>query len=448
MESLGNDMDDLFRKAGDLYPLKTTESDWDGVLGKLREEGIKDLNSTPVVEVSGKRKKRRWLLLLLFIPLTLGSVVYFSSSKKESGNSSSATQSKNNPAAKTGDKHSAGKDQGGNQVSDPDAPAITVSDAITAPAASITSNPNAAPADSKHPEQSFQSFSEDRQRKKINDAKTRSGFINPSATNPQNKTYLQVSVATTSIKEPVPKPITLSVFPFAESVSVNGQPFTSATSFVDPLRKETGVTAKKPKNDKSSSKGIYFGFLAGPDLSAVKFQSVKQPGFSLGILAGYRFNQRFSLETGLLWDRKYYYTKGEYFDKSNTSIPPGEYVKNLNGYCNMFEIPIALRYDFSSNNNHGFFAKAGLSSYLMKKENYDINGVNNGMQVSYPATYYNSTNNFLSIFQLSAGYEHALDGKTKIRIEPYLKIPLRGVGIGNMPISSAGFYIGISHSFR
>jgi hypothetical protein len=40
MESLSNDMDDLFRKAGDLYPLKTTGSDWDGVLGKLREEGI------------------------------------------------------------------------------------------------------------------------------------------------------------------------------------------------------------------------------------------------------------------------------------------------------------------------------------------------------------------------------------------------------------------------
>lgn len=44
MEHVNNDMDDLFRKAGELYPLKTSESDWDGVLGKLRDE------------ISGKRE--------------------------------------------------------------------------------------------------------------------------------------------------------------------------------------------------------------------------------------------------------------------------------------------------------------------------------------------------------------------------------------------------------
>ena len=41
-------MDDLFRKAGDLYPLKTTESDWDGVLGKLMEEGKRNIIVTLV----------------------------------------------------------------------------------------------------------------------------------------------------------------------------------------------------------------------------------------------------------------------------------------------------------------------------------------------------------------------------------------------------------------
>ena len=35
MERLESDMDDLFLKAGELYPLKVSESDWDGVLGKI-----------------------------------------------------------------------------------------------------------------------------------------------------------------------------------------------------------------------------------------------------------------------------------------------------------------------------------------------------------------------------------------------------------------------------
>jgi hypothetical protein len=55
---------------------------------------------------------------------------------------------------------------------------------------------------------------------------------------------------------------------------------------------------------------------------------------------------------------------------------------------------------------------------------------------------------FLATIQLSGGYERAINAKTTIRIEPYVNIPLQGVGTGSLPISSAGFYLGISHSFR
>jgi hypothetical protein len=115
----------------------------------------------------------------------------------------------------------------------------------------------------------------------------------------------------------------------------------------------------------------------------------------------------------------------------------------------MFEIPVAIRYDFISRNNHGFFAKAGLSTYLMKKENYNYLVDNGGVQGSHNATYDNGLqNNIFSIVQLSAGYELAISRKTKIRFEPYVKIPMQGVGVGSMPISSTGLYLGISHSFR
>ena len=49
---------------------------------------------------------------------------------------------------------------------------------------------------------------------------------------------------------------------------------------------------------------------------------------------------------------------------------------------------------------------------------------------------------------LGVGYEHNIGNGTKLRVEPYLKIPLKGLGIGNMPITSSGLYIGISHSFH
>ena len=77
-----------------------------------------------------------------------------------------------------------------------------------------------------------------------------------------------------------------------------------------------------------------------------------------------------ALESGLIWDKKNYYSNGEYFDKSKTTIPNNVNI-NLDGYCNMFEIPLNFRYDFAARNNHNFFATAGLSSYIMKKEYYN-----------------------------------------------------------------------------
>ena len=76
MEHLENDMDDLFQKAGELYPLKTTGSDWDAVAGKLLTESpgeVHDLSGTTAIP----NRRRTWLLLLLLIPLGFG-VFYYS----------------------------------------------------------------------------------------------------------------------------------------------------------------------------------------------------------------------------------------------------------------------------------------------------------------------------------------------------------------------------------
>src|SRR5277367_642065 len=83
MEHLENDMDHLFQKAGELYPLKTSGSDWDAMAGKLNEEGFGDPAVVPGINTGATRNKRRWLLLLLLIPIGLGSIVYFSSVKKQ-----------------------------------------------------------------------------------------------------------------------------------------------------------------------------------------------------------------------------------------------------------------------------------------------------------------------------------------------------------------------------
>ncbi|MEJ0080513.1 MAG: hypothetical protein WDM78_06050 [Puia sp.] len=92
----------------------------------------------------------------------------------------------------------------------------------------------------------------------------------------------------------------------------------------------------------------------------------------------------------------------------------------------------------------------------MKKENYNYEAVKNTWANGSPVdsayaaykTYKNTTNNIFAIIQVSGGYEYSIGKNTTIRIEPYVKIPLQGVGIGSMPISSMGLYFGISHLFH
>ncbi|HEY4935625.1 MAG TPA: outer membrane beta-barrel protein [Puia sp.] len=460
MDHLENDMDDLFQKAGELYPLKTTESDWDAVLGKLNEEGFGDHSAVVGINAKGNRNKRIWFFLLLLIPLGLGSIIYFSPSKNQRSTASSPVTVKNNitkePNAalnKTGIHTEQPKVDLNNQT-------VVNKSAIQKESynrkkeaqSSYTISRNNLNKTAKHSTKGdTEILMSAGDHKNKND--TRSKIENPSPVEGELvKANLALSEASEysqkSFQQALAiKPLSLSVSGPNEIVSVEGKPLHSSVSGL--LNDQSSVTNSKPIKN-LSNKGFYVDFLAGPDLSTVKFQSVKQLGFSLGVLAGYRFNKRFSIETGLLWDKKYYYSNGEYFNKSKTNIPDTVNILNVDGNCNMFEIPISLRYDFASKNNHGFFVKAGLSSYLMKKENYAIQAeVNGHIYPPYPySNNYNLTNNIFSILQLSGGYEHAISGKTNIWIEPYLKIPIQGIGIGNMPITSAGFYIGISYSFR
>lgn len=114
----------------------------------------------------------------------------------------------------------------------------------------------------------------------------------------------------------------------------------------------------------------------------------------------------------------------------------------------MFEVPIDFRYNLAQNKKELFFATAGLSSYFMKKESYNYDEAAWGSIWPAMKTYTNSGNNLFSIINLSVGLEHKINKSISLRINPYLKIPLKGLGIGSIPITSSGINIGITVPFH
>jgi hypothetical protein len=466
MEHLENDMDDLFQKAGELYPLKTTGSDWDAVAGKLQNESpgdVQDLTGPTAIPT----RRRTWLLLLLLIPVGLD-VFYFSGNQNQRLQDAVSVKSLNGAAdqnkintvipenqplsagtgdnSKTDNNKTAAADNN-QSVSGKNSNAVNGSMSGTPSAKNkklfyTTAGGKLSMANNKQTSQKQISSADDKTKSDLSSGNSNQGLKETEAVI-ADKT---AGSSSSSANESVPNAAAAAVPPAMSTLhetaaAKNNTDKTESSKIVSP---DSSQAKKKTNTTSKQSKGFYVGLFAGPDVSTVKFQSVKNLGFSVGALIGYRFNNLLSIETGLTWDKKSYYSNGEYYKKDGGApLPP---TTTLNGSCSMFEIPVDIRFDFATRKNHGLFAKAGLSSYLMTSENYTFNS----NYPPYSRSFKNDTlqNNIFSILQISGGYERVISDKTKIRVEPYVKIPLQGIGRGDMPIASFGIYIGITHSFR
>lgn len=198
----------------------------------------------------------------------------------------------------------------------------------------------------------------------------------------------------------------------------------------------------KSKNQPS----FYLDFVFGLSFTEVKKQRLTKPGVEAGLRTGFRFAKNISLETGLIFSKKHYYSDGKYFkmDNNDPSMPGGMQVLNLSGSSAIFQVPLKLKFDVRKNQSKHFFATAGLSSFFLTKEKNDylilVNGTKQQLSVTYPKTH----RYFMATADISAGYQLNVHKRKSIRIEPYIQIPLRGIGVGRMPLTGAGIQIAYS----
>jgi hypothetical protein len=209
------------------------------------------------------------------------------------------------------------------------------------------------------------------------------------------------------------------------------------------------ATTPQPSKDKLNSargKGWSYGFLAGIDKSTVKFKYQDGAGINIGAMLGYHFNDKISVHTGAIYTQKNYKVAGEDF-----TAPKGSWVSYYNletvkGYCRMWEVPLLLRYTVSQSDKRSFFLSTGLSSYFMTRENYDYTYYSAGAGlVTRNSAYDSKDTHVLSIAHFSAGFERRLGKAWSLMVEPYAKIPLGGVGFGNIQLSSFGLNFSVQH---
>jgi hypothetical protein len=204
--------------------------------------------------------------------------------------------------------------------------------------------------------------------------------------------------------------------------------------------------AKKnaPAKKKSS---LFLSFSAGPDMSFVSSEKAGSVKLLTGLGLGYNYKDRLTLRTGFYTARKIYTAGGDAYNPPAGFSQFYPYLEKVDANCKVYEIPVALSYNFARKGSRNFFVSGGLSTLLMKEEtyNYYYKYTPNGRTYTNKWTVKNENKHFFSVLTLSGGYQRSIGKRVSLTAEPYLKLPLGGVGYGRVKLNSGGvlFSVGV-----
>lgn len=417
-----DDMEDMFKKAAENYALnEELAADWAKVRGILQS----DEDST-IINKKEKKRRTYWLWLLLLIPAV--SIITYKAGFYSSGKNlheQLITAKKQNSALQ-------------NKSSEKNNTTIKNNTAVNLVVANHRNNIN---------------INKD---EKITTSTKPVSENNQVYLHPDNKTFRgntfvispePVNASTSLNNHAFPQQGTVTIKSLNQPVAENNLVANNTdNNTLDNKTNAAGSNAskQKKKTDNNTRQAFaYAGVMGNADISFIKFQKMSSPGAGLGIVGGYHFKSGLSLETGILYEKKNYYTKGEYFDKSKLGYLQSVNLLSADGNCHMWEIPLNIKYDFNTQKKHNWFVTAGLSSYVMNKEYYNFKYEENGVVKERAYDYYHSSQNWFSVLNVGGGINIKTGNRYFLQAQPYYKIPLSGVGKGNLSLGSAGINISI-----
>jgi len=424
MQHVDPDMNELFKKAGDEYPLKTDSSDWETVLSKMNGI-VNDNEAFQKRTVAYKKLAVGLFSLLMLLPLSLLLKDHFTTQQQEQLNSATTnkenTRDKNRVANNENRKaevqtsknlgNADGMSGNGEQASSNVADFSYLSDNKNVKNNVVIANP----------------FLPTLNKKDQNEQNKESTLALPSRVNRHGNEIAGVSSLQESVKD----------IPAASSKDISNA---VVSSVQEEKLIDHPVSFSKPKR-------FYIGGVFAPELMSVKFQPVNKTSLNIGLLTGYKLNNRFSIELGFMLAHKYYYSDGKYINKNAIRRDNSEILK-VNAYNDVTEIPLGVRYDIRSSKNAKLFAGIGVVSYIIHKQQYTYVYTKQGQQMEGVKYNNKAANYWFSNAQLSAGYEQRVGKIGEIRVEPYYRIPLKGIGIGDLHVTSVGLNLALTRSIK
>ncbi len=244
------------------------------------------------------------------------------------------------------------------------------------------------------------------------------------------------------------------VFELPSLIVSNDHPIVSGND--SSLNRFAGLKeSQKPPKAKTLqiNRSLVFGMLMGPDYTNAGGMANDQLSNNLGVSIGYYLTSRLSLNTGISLTTKYYWTEGKQFQPQSpqpvfgiTAAAAFPHIEAVNGSCDIYEIPLTLRYDFYQDGKYRLFVNGGLSTYLLRSQEYNYFFHDAGRAYEYQNENDTHINYWFAIGDLSAGIEHDLGKGFSFQFEPFIRIPFRDIGTGNVKLNSYGMLFSLRYT--
>lgn len=227
-----------------------------------------------------------------------------------------------------------------------------------------------------------------------------------------------------------------------------------ADELIDSLSEKEQLTSKTISDSipamrkKKHSRGFYLTASAGPEITGVSGKSVTGKDISsrFGVGLGYQLNRKWSVQTGFYSVAKKYVAGKEDYNPKDDAYISGMNNLSVDANCRVFELPLSLRYSFTTRKTYSFFMSAGVAGVIMKREDYEFTYTRGTFP--YIGTYtdekaFTGNRHFLAFAQFSGGISKKINNSFSFVAEPYVTLPLHGVGEGRVKLFSAGLQLGI-----
>ncbi len=213
-------------------------------------------------------------------------------------------------------------------------------------------------------------------------------------------------------------------------------------------------------------RAIRLGLTASRIFSAAEFNDTGLSGYLAGLRVELPISDKLSLISGIQYGEKHFdrMQLNVAIDNSSLNRQPTYWISRLHGDIQLLEIPILLRYRFSTENKVNFYFQGGFTPVITLDEkylHYDPRSAGNLGQTQAQTgidfttaennpdlvTYLNSLqpnvdvhrlNTYVGFLQITPGIEVKLSSHLSLQTEPYIQLGLQRIGSERQSLHSIG----------